>query len=180
MTSIDSSRWSRTMKMDVRWDEGMRIRATLVTGTTDITAIYRGTELCFVTLYPPSSFPSLVDKSMHRQYPSTESSHPAAERPSPPLPCLSTCLPDPESHPEPRRGHDPSRNPLTLAPRDSQSTASATTSMHLYRLIWEALYAPLSAFVAPTSAYGSKGGGRGESKPDPLGWSNLNNRRALN
>lgn len=111
----------------------------------------------FLPLHP-SPFPSVVDKSMHRQYPSTESSHPAAERPSPPLPCLSTCLPDSKSRPRATLSHDPSRNPLALVPRDSQSTASATTSMHLYRLIWEALYASLSAFVAPTFTYGSKGG----------------------
>jgi len=51
-----------------------RIRATLVTGTTDITAIHRSAELCFV---------SPVDKSMRRQCSRRRrASHPAAERPS--------------------------------------------------------------------------------------------------
>lgn len=71
---------------------------------------------------------------MRRQCSSTESSHPVAERsPSdlPPFPsaALSTCLPDLESHPS----ADPSlTSPLTVVPRDSQSTAPATMSMHLY------------------------------------------------
>lgn len=45
----------------------------LVTGTTDVTAIHRRTEPCFL---------SLVDKSMHRQYPSTGRNHLTAGRPS--------------------------------------------------------------------------------------------------
>lgn len=63
----------------------------------------------------------------------------------PPFPsnALSTCLPDLESHP----GADPSlTSPLTVVPRDLQSAAPATMSMHLYRPV----YAPLYAFVAPT------------------------------
>ena len=79
----------------------------------------------------------------------------------PPIPltlllALSTCLPDLESYP----GADPLlTSPLMIVPRDSQSTASV--SMHLYQLV----YAPLYAFMAPTYACMENGRGRRSGSP---------------
>lgn len=142
----------------------MRIRATLVTGTTDITASHPSAELCFVTppslppSLPPSPFPPFPLHRSISQCTDNTRRQKAAIQLQNDLPLLFPVCQPAYLIPKATPSHDPSCNPLALVPRDLQSTALATTSMHLYRLIREALYASLSAFVAPTSAYGSEGG----------------------
>lgn len=84
MTCIrTSARRVQTTKTDRRGGEGAcgwrgggvgcEEGECLVTGTTDVTAIHRRTEPCYL---------ALVDKSMHPQYPSTGRSHLTAGLPS--------------------------------------------------------------------------------------------------
>lgn len=74
-TSGRSFRRQRRTGEEAAGGGGDRLRRgeCLVTGTTDVTAIHRRTEPCYL---------ALVDKSMHPQYPSTGRSHLTAGLPS--------------------------------------------------------------------------------------------------
>lgn len=143
--------------------ENQGIREALVTGTTDITAIHRSAELCFVS----RSISQCTDNA-RRQKAAIQLQN---GRPLDLLPLLTSDPYDPESHPGAPRSLDstsPSETGRPAPPCPPRATFSPgassrphrprrTSMMHLYRspcmCTCAPSYAPLDAFVAPTSAY---------------------------
>lgn len=118
---------------------------------------------------------------MRRQCSSTESSHPAAERP----PSVPPSFPSHRAVNLPTWSRKPPRRRATIPRSRAPSRSSLAIcsrlhrplmSMHLHRPVYAPLYAATSYAMAPTFACAD--GWRSES--DPPGWSNPNNRRTLN